>query len=576
MGSSPGLPQAAEIYRRRLQLHGLYERYSEMQEVLLELEGRAEFASDANLQIERRLAQSRIDRAKGKAAEAARVLEPLRYKASNIADPAVRLAAQLALGEVDGELGQNGDATLALTQLIEDAKQMERTDLVAEAWIALAALQLGMGDYQQALHYHKEALKQAPDWALQTQTKARMGIAQMTNMVGSRSEAFELLAPVLMQFRESQNVKGEADALLLKGFFLSRNKQHQASLQPLQQALALRESLKHESGVINSLTHLCSALVDVGRLEEGAQMCLAAANRAELTDSPAMQWDAQAELADAYAALGQFKLAYRHLKRSERALLEHSRLDLIGKTAAIREKFETDRQRLQNEQLSARLAYEEREQHRLMIGLLVSGVLLALLTAAGFMMTKLYWKARGLAQVDGLTGLLNRRRLMELAEIEFEKSRRYGSPLAVISLDLDHFKQINDEHGHAVGDQVLKKMAALCREALRHGDLAGRSGGEEFLLFLPHADTDAALHLAERLRLLFEQQLQFAPELPVTASFGVAVYEPGIGLAEMLQKADKAMYAAKADGRNQVRLAGDAARARPGGMNELSRDAQLA
>jgi diguanylate cyclase (GGDEF)-like protein len=182
----------------------------------------------------------------------------------------------------------------------------------------------------------------------------------------------------------------------------------------------------------------------------------------------------------------------------------------------------------------------------------VAAALLALLAAAGVAMTRLYWVARELSQVDGLTGLLNRRRLMELASTELERSRRYGSALALVSLDLDHFKKINDEHGHAAGDRVLKQVAALCREALRQGDLAGRIGGEEFVLVLPHVDADAAEHLAERLRSLFEHKLSVAPGWPVTASFGVAVFAPGMSLADLLQKADMALYQAKAAGRNRV------------------------
>lgn len=547
-------PSFASAYRRGLQLHSLYQRHRELNDLLQAMARHPQLAQDAELQIERLLAQAQLERNRGKAAAAAKLLSPLRSSSAQLSNPTLRHAVQMALAEVDASLGQRDQATLTLTRVIEESKRQGHAHIAADAWLALAEVQLEMNDYQQALAYHQEALDHAPPWALQTQAKAHMGMAQMTNMVGVRSQAFIQLDKALQQFRDSQNLKGEADALLLRGFFLRKDKQFETALPPNREALALRESLGSEADIINALTHLCSNLIEVGRIDEGVKMCQRAAERADLTDSPAMQWDAHGALANALSAKGDHRQALTHLKRSERALFTLSRMDLIGQTAAIREQFETDRQRLENQRLSERLAHEKREQRRLQIALAAMAVLLALLAAAGVTISRLYWKARNLAQVDGLTGLLNRRRWLELAQTEYEKSTRYGTPMALVAFDLDHFKKINDTHGHAAGDSVLKQMAKLCSESLRHGDLAGRTGGEEFLLLLPHTNEEAAQRMAERLRKLFEEQLKVGPNLPVTASFGVATLSSGSSLPDLLQRADEAMYQAKAGGRNQVKV----------------------
>lgn len=159
------------------------------------------------------------------------------------------------------------------------------------------------------------------------------------------------------------------------------------------------------------------------------------------------------------------------------------------------------------------------------------------------------------ARLDPLTGIPNRRRFEEQAEQEVERAARFKRPLAVLLLDLDHFKSVNDRFGHATGDHVLKSVARLVSNNLRQTDLFARLGGEEFVALLPETDLDAAEGLAGRLRHL----LSFAPlryegaEIEVTASIGVAAYGPELpSVAAILRAADEALYAAKSGGRNQV------------------------
>jgi diguanylate cyclase (GGDEF)-like protein/PAS domain S-box-containing protein len=161
-----------------------------------------------------------------------------------------------------------------------------------------------------------------------------------------------------------------------------------------------------------------------------------------------------------------------------------------------------------------------------------------------------------LAHTDTLTGVANRRRFMEQAALELARARRHGHPLSVVMFDLDHFKTINDRHGHAAGDAALRHVSTVVAECLRAEDLLARLGGEEFAVLLPYSAQDAAVALAERLRLaIAAQPLATAQGLaiPLRASFGVVEVRNDEALdPDALRRADAALYEAKHRGRNRV------------------------
>jgi diguanylate cyclase (GGDEF)-like protein/PAS domain S-box-containing protein len=164
-----------------------------------------------------------------------------------------------------------------------------------------------------------------------------------------------------------------------------------------------------------------------------------------------------------------------------------------------------------------------------------------------------------LARTDALTGLSNRRDFIERGEREWQRHQRHAAPLAVLMMDIDHFKSINDQHGHAGGDLVLKAMAKTCAAALRNIDLVARVGGEEFAVMLPATAIEPATEVAERLRQAVESlsvPLPDGQEVRFTVSVGLAMYEPADeGIDAGLMRADQALYKAKAGGRNQVQAA---------------------
>jgi len=193
---------------------------------------------------------------------------------------------------------------------------------------------------------------------------------------------------------------------------------------------------------------------------------------------------------------------------------------------------------------------------------LVLGLVALVLTIYGFIslmharleeeLLRAQARLREQANTDALTGLLNRRGFTEIAGHDIRSAVRYGHKVSLIMIDLDHFKEINDTHGHTVGDEVLAAVGRMCRKSMREVDIVARLGGEEFAVLMPQTDLASACRTAERLR----QMLRCIWEIrglcvSTSASFGVAELDPG-GLDSMLNRADACLYRAKHEGRDRV------------------------
>jgi diguanylate cyclase (GGDEF)-like protein len=159
---------------------------------------------------------------------------------------------------------------------------------------------------------------------------------------------------------------------------------------------------------------------------------------------------------------------------------------------------------------------------------------------------------------DTLTGIFNRGAVFNALARELDRAERQSSPLAIAMIDLDHFKQVNDSHGHLVGDDVLREAAQRLRDSVRSYDVVGRYGGEEFLVIAPGYDAKRATDLAERIRGQFvDNPIRTAgPVVPITLSLGVVILEAGrmVDINKLLAAADEALYQAKSNGRNQTVL----------------------
>ena len=162
-----------------------------------------------------------------------------------------------------------------------------------------------------------------------------------------------------------------------------------------------------------------------------------------------------------------------------------------------------------------------------------------------------------LAYYDPLTGMPNRRFFFDQTAILMENAKRYGMPLSLLVMDIDHFKKINDTYGHDAGDLVLKSFAEILRKSIRHADLPARFGGEEFVLLMPNTNLQQAKVVAERIRSNFQNSVVVyqGQEISTTVSGGLATYTPGVqSIDELIKMADEALYEAKRGGRNRIEV----------------------
>lgn len=273
-----------------------------------------------------------------------------------------------------------------------------------------------------------------------------------------------------------------------------------------------------------------------------------------------------AELLDArshsYEAMHRQDLALADLRR---LIKVHEALDRKAHSDSatlMNYQFQTAQREQENRRLAADRALKEQElqslqrvRHWQQLALVLGGVLIVLLLWLAQRQFRRAHKLHAMAMTDPLTGIANRRHIEELAKHALAHAAANGEPLSVLVLDIDHFKAVNDAFGHAVGDQVLVRVAEACKQSLRHFDLIGRLGGEEFLVVLPDTGLELAMQIAERLRRATSSLplANLAPELRITASLGVAeANHDADDMADLVRRADAALYRAKDAGRDCV------------------------
>jgi len=186
-------------------------------------------------------------------------------------------------------------------------------------------------------------------------------------------------------------------------------------------------------------------------------------------------------------------------------------------------------------------------------------------TAIAIDNAKMHKKMQDLTIIDELTGLFNYRYFRSKLSDEMRRADRYHQKMSLLMLDIDHFKELNDSHGHQTGNIVLQEIAAVIKQAVRDVDIVARYGGEEFMIILPQTDADNARMIAERIRGQIDQSFfsnsQGQRHIKVTISIGIAVYPNGsLSATQLLEKVDKALYLAKNHGRNKVCMVSDFSR----------------
>ena len=273
-----------------------------------------------------------------------------------------------------------------------------------------------------------------------------------------------------------------------------------------------------------------------------------------------------AELLDArarsYQALDRLDLAVADLRRLVKVHEALDRKAHSNNATLMNYQFQTAQREQENRRLAADRALKDQQLRSLervrqwqRLALVLGGVLILMLLWLAVRQFRRSRKLHRMAMTDSLTGIANRRHIEELACRALAQARAQAEPLCVLAIDVDHFKAVNDAFGHAVGDQVLIRIAQACRQVMRRFDVLGRQGGEEFLVLLPDTQIDVALQIADRLRRKISSLVlsNIAPDLRVTVSVGAAQADhEKDDLDELIRRADVALYRAKDAGRDRV------------------------
>lgn len=393
---------------------------------------------------------------------------------------------------------------------------------------------------------------------------ALYGLGRATKNVGDTAQGLAWLtesATIARQVDDFQGVayaeKEIAGIELAQGNFANAIHIFQSALQLFAQANNLYMQLD-----INL------SLAKIGVLQQDAKQAQQYLQQAEkfvdVETMPIQALEVENIRAQLYALTGEYQQAYQTL-----SLLQQSKRRLDNKQSAeqlhqLRVKYDVDAQQAENKLLAQKNELQELQNSAQRQQKLLLMLLLALSLALIILLFVLFIRARKnkrhlelLAETDGLTGVYNRRKIMELFQQQFELAQRNDQALSIAILDLDWFKQINDQFGHQTGDEVLWRFAALCKHQLRKSDLIGRIGGEEFIVIFPCTELTAAEQLAKRLctKTRDLETMLAKPGLSVSVSIGLACNQQLLSGAEFIAAADKALYLAKQAGRDQVKLA---------------------
>lgn len=498
------------------------------------------------------------------------VIQPYRAGLAASLVGLARLASDALKPEVSARL------CLEALALLDD---QHPTHTTIDAQLMLGWMQLHIGNYSAAMDWALKALQHSRALALPVnEAKALDLIASVQGLLTDFPQALSAHETALQIARANQDKKEEIFILNNMAMTLLDAGDYASALEKGLHCLNLAHQHTMLDAELNAHDTVGQILVAMGDFDQAEAHLQEALQTAPTLNSHLLQTYLRKNL-------GRVFLAQKNLSQAaaeiEQALATALQVELLGEQAechqllsAIREQqgdlagalkhfkqFHAIKEKIVGEEAAKRLAIlnvmhevetakHETEIHRLRNVELQSEIEERKLIQATL---------EKLASLDSLTGLYNRRHFLTLAEKEFERVSRYRHPLAVVILDLDHFKQVNDTFGHAIGDQVLAIVAARLKADLREVDIAGRIGGEEFALVLPETTPVGARQVAERINHAIgaEAMLTEAGPVMVTASAGVANLTAGASpnvssFFILLKHADEALYAAKRAGRNQV------------------------
>ena len=509
----------------------------------------------------------------------------------------------LCAGLATEYLGNPRDALPHYTAGVELARKHELLRVLGKGLSRRAAVSSQLGEQAQSLLDLLESRRVYQQAGLNDLAEANLLYIAMAYR---RMGVFDKARDYLQQSEAYATRRGQwqmrFDALLQLGYLEYDRGEPTAAVVPFEQALALAESNQNSVYAGIAQTALAASKTASGDPTRGLQL-LYRAEASLSDDSTRALWrlrrgEALAALDRHTPALGDFDAAqqllrgenprllalilqaransHRALKNTDAALADYQRLMTLREQldranrdqqeALLRHQLDADRREIEarraavEQELKQRqAALDDKARQWQLVALASTGLLLLVLLALWIRQILRARRREALAMTDPLTGVANRRSVEETARAAILLADRHGDPMTVFVFDIDHFKQINASHGAAVGDEVLRRIAIVCQQALRKFDRLGRIGGEEFVVVLPRTPLQAGLLVAQRLRENVEQlELDWlVPGLRVTVSIGVVQFRHAYDdFDTLLKRADAAMLRAKENGRNRVEIAG--------------------
>jgi diguanylate cyclase (GGDEF)-like protein len=409
------------------------------------------------------------------------------------------------------DLATSMDYYLKALNLVQSEKH---PDLEVSLINGLGLVQYGLENYPEALAYFKTCLAKASEGDLTGQADANNNIAYVLHILGRDPEALEYGLAALALFNRLGTSVGKMETLHSLGAIYFALAQDDQALTFLQQGIELSRQTNSQLLEISYVREICRIRQFRGELDQAEQELRLALQTAEAINSLTNI----SLLHESLAALYKQKEDYQ------------SALDHFEAYHATFKKIFNDKSNRRVKNLEILHQVEITRQQ-----------------------ANLY---RELAGTDFLTGLANRRHFLEIAEAAWQQVNSEHGQLAIVMLDVDHFKHVNDQYGHKIGDEVLSAVAACIKKSLRQDDLAGRYGGEEFIVLLLGTAPTQCVNIAERIRLAVGQLAIQIDEamVRVTISLGLAYFnhERVLPLDDLTKGADLALYSAKQQGRNRV------------------------
>lgn len=521
-------------------------------------------------------------------------------------DPQVRMEYLLCKAFIKYSMGHVDAYTAALRQVRDLASAERYPRLHSGALWMLSFAEIDTGLYANALRLQRDVLRMDQQrHAVGPAMGATLGIANSFRRIGLPSRAVALI----QQVRSVARSRGDADVELtaLRALAeLERDAGRSAqALARYAEARNLVTRLGQDDVHAHVLLQMAGLLAERGQLGEARALRVQVESLLSPKGAPTMFAGSRAQVdalialrsGDAVQAEGLAESALRRFRESNDLRAQLDALDLRAQAERLqgewRAALDTREEQMQlRQQLDARVQREQasflvaefEDSQRALDNLrlqrkadlqqrkleevergqrlrnILLGSLFALIAALAILQLRTWLRlrsARNEASTDALTGAASRRKILAVLSNALQHSRTHGNPVSVVALDIDHFKPINDQYGHAAGDLVLQRVSAICREHLRATDDFGRIGGEEFLALLPATGTLDAARLAERLRAAVADLRLHPPlqDVRVSISLGVATACGTDSDTEaLLARADAALYAAKRHGRDRVEV----------------------